>query len=407
VSGRASPVGRPEPSPVEATGIPSCPVCSAAPELHFHSQASVPAHSCVLLESAEDAARFPTGAIDLALCASCGCIWNTAFDRALVRYDEDYEDTQACSPHFRSFARALAGELVERYGIVGKRVVEIGCGKGDFLRLLCELGANRGVGIDPAVEPERTLQPELVELVAGRYPGSHGDVTADLFVCRHTLEHLPDAAALVAAMALGARQSGGALVYVEVPDVARILEEGAFWDVYYEHCCYFGAASLERLAQGAGLLSLDLRTGYDGQYLLLFARPAPAVKAAVVPPGEIERIDAAARRFSHRYEKEADRWNTFLEKMRREGRRVALWGSGSKAVAFLGAVDGTDVVESVVDINPRKQGNYMARVPHRIVAPEHLLDSRPDVVIAMNPVYLDEIGKRLSSLGLDPELLAL
>ena len=37
-------------------------------------------------------------------------------------------------------------------------LLEIGCGKGEFLHLLCEGGRNRGIGIDPAyVERERPL----------------------------------------------------------------------------------------------------------------------------------------------------------------------------------------------------------------------------------------------------------
>jgi hypothetical protein len=31
-------------------------------------------------------------------------------------------------------------------------------------------------------------------------------------------------------------------VLFELPDVLRVLEEVAFWDVYYEHCSYFTPA---------------------------------------------------------------------------------------------------------------------------------------------------------------------
>src|SRR3712207_6943984 len=29
------------------------------------------------------------------------------------------------------------------------------------------------------------------------------------------------------------------VVAIEVPDTLRVLTEGAFWDLYYEHCSYF------------------------------------------------------------------------------------------------------------------------------------------------------------------------
>ena len=100
-------------------------------------------------------------------------------------------------------------------------------------------------------------------------------------------------------------------------------------------------------------------------------------------------------------------WNARLAALREDGRRAALWGSGSKAVAFLTALEVGEAIECVVDINPRKQGMYMAGTRQRIVPPAFLTDDRPDVVIVMNPVYSDEIRSELLSLGLEPELLSL
>jgi hypothetical protein len=76
-------------------------------------------------------------------------------------------------------------------------------------------------------------------------------------------------------------------------------------------------------------------------------------------------------------------------------------------VAFLTAVDAGDEIDSVVDINARKQGKYMAGVSPRIVGPEHLVEARPEVVIVMNPNYRREIEQQLEQLGLRPELLVL
>jgi hypothetical protein len=91
---------------------------------------------------------------------------------------------------------------------------------------------------------------------------------------------------------------------------------------------------------------------------------------------------------------------------RDRGLRVVLWGSGSKAVAFLHAVDTMNYIEHVVDINPHRQGTFIAGKGQEIVAPEFLREHRPDIVIAMNPVYEQEIGKQLAEMGLTPTLLS-
>jgi hypothetical protein len=83
-----------------------------------------------------------------------------------------------------------------------------------------------------------------------------------------------------------------------------------------------------------------------------------------------------------------------------------IWGSGSKGVSFLTTLGIEAEVEYAVDINPYKHGMYMAGTGQRIVPPEFLREYRPDLVIAMNPVYLAEIGAALESLGVEAELVA-
>jgi len=65
------------------------------------------------------------------------------------------EETQGFSPFFRAWHEGLAQRLIDRYSLRAKKIIEIGCGKGEFLALLCDLGHNRGIGFDPAYVPER------------------------------------------------------------------------------------------------------------------------------------------------------------------------------------------------------------------------------------------------------------
>ena len=126
-----------KPLPAEA-----CPCCGSSDIRIFHRASGVPVNSVLLLPNREEALSFPTGDIDLGFCRSCGFIYNTAFDPALLEYSERYDPTQAFSPTFNQWHKALAEQLIERYALRGKHLIEIGCGKGEFLALLCELGGN-------------------------------------------------------------------------------------------------------------------------------------------------------------------------------------------------------------------------------------------------------------------------
>jgi hypothetical protein len=91
------------------------------------------------------------------------------------------------------------------------------------------------------------------------------------------------------------------------------------------------------------------------------------------------------------------------------GGRVVLWGSGSKAVAFLSAIgDARRHIQYLVDINPHRWGKFVPGTVKQIVGPEFLTQYRPDLVIAMNPVYRQEIMADLRRLGCSKaKLLAL
>ena len=91
---------------------------------------------------------------------------------------------------------------------------------------------------------------------------------------------------------------------------------------------------------------------------------------------------------------------------RANNQRVVLWGGGSKAVAFLTTLGIRDEIQYAVDINPHKHGAYLAGTGQEVVAPAFLRSYRPDLVIIMNPVYVDEITRDLAAMGLQPEIVA-
>src|SRR3546814_14186847 len=89
------------------------------------------------------------------------------------------------------------------------------------------------------------------------------------------------------------------VVVFQVHNATRIVDEGAFGDVYYEHGSYFSASALERLFRAAGFAVLDLWTGYDDQYLMIAAEPDRG-RAAPAGEGEadLERTAARVRGFA-------------------------------------------------------------------------------------------------------------
>ena len=90
-------------------------------------------------------------------------------------------------------------------------------------------------------------------------------------VCRHTLEHVHHVAEFLREVRAGLERTEGGIALFEVPDAWRVLEEGAFWDLYYEHCSYFTPGSLARAFRSAGLAPMRLERTFDDQYLFITA----------------------------------------------------------------------------------------------------------------------------------------
>lgn len=383
-------------------GASRCHSCGSSDLRTFYEVSRIPVHSTLLMDSPGEAQSYPKGDLQLGFCRACGFVQNNLFDPHVHEYSIRCEESQGFSPRFNQFLEELTQGVIDRYGVRGKTVLEIGCGKGDWLELVCKLGGNRGIGIDPGIIPERQQESEAagrLQFIRDLYSEKYADLKADVIACRHTLEHIHETQAFMQLVRRSIGDRKDVLVFFELPDVKRVLEEAAFWDVYYEHCSYFSLGSLARLFRACDFEVLDLWTGFADQYLLITARPGRG--AGKTFPGEDDM--AVLERGVDHYERTVRalraRWQKALAAYKAEGKRVVVWGSSSKGTAFLTTLGVTDEVGYVVDINPFRQKKFMPGTGHEIVGPERMVEYRPDVAVIMNPIYTEEIGAQLRSLG--------
>jgi SAM-dependent methyltransferase len=386
---------------------PTCPNCLAGKLETFHTARRVPTNSCILLGTRQEALAYPTGDIALGFCAACGFVSNTAFDARLTEYSGRYEETQGFSPTFQRFHRDLADRVIARFRLKDRDILEIGCGKGEFLLLLCEDGRNRGVGYDPGYRADRFAPApgQNVRFVADFYTEKCTDTAADFVCCKMTLEHIPATLEFMRNVR-AAQGDRRAEIFFMIPEAQRILRDCAFEDVYYEHCSYFSPHSLERLFRAAGFFPTAIGFEYADQYLTIAAHTHGGGGEALSPARDLDELAAWVAAFPGRFSRQLEFWRARFADLSARGQTAVIWGSGSKGVSFLTTLGLTDQVAAAVDINPHRQGYFMPGTGHRIVGPADLVALKPDVVIVMNPIYRDEIAGDLAKLGLSPRLLA-
>lgn len=398
--------------PVPTPGPTGCPVCGSVELLAFVSRLQVPVHQNRVFETREQARGAVRGDLDMRVCRACGFVFNRCFDPGRLEYEQDYDNTQSHSAVFDAYLDQRVAELVQQDGVRDAQVVEVGCGKGHFLRKLVAYpgSGNRGLGFDPSHRGPLSELDDRLRFEHRFYDAQCARIPADVVVCRHVIEHVADPLALLRAVRGALRERPQARVFFETPCVAWILRHQVVWDFFYEHCSLFSAASLQRAFACTGFEVLQVRHVFGGQYLWLEARPASTVEQARIG-GQVDADAAAgdmvdlAQSFRVGEQSLLRQWAQALDRWHADG-PVALWGAGAKGVTFAHLLDPQQHrIDCLVDINPAKQGGHVAGSGHAIVPPSELLRRGVAHVVLMNPNYRQEVQATLDRLGCTARLI--
>ncbi len=383
-----------------------CDACGQAELITFADLGEIPVLCGVHWSDAAQAAASPVGRMVLAYCPNCAYVRNGAFDPAMMVYDTTMDTNLHHSPAFREFSGQLVKHLA-RYVGAGQRVLDVGCGQGEFLRELCHETGAHGVGYDAMYAGTTGPDPSGAVFHCGLAPRGAALAEFDLFTSRHWFEHLDDPYEFLVDL----RQRAGtrpAYGYLEVPDASYDLAT-AGWEVIYPHVSYFDGSALRHIVERAGWRVEESGTWFQGmfRYIVVSANTDGAGVGVASPAEQADRGRqlTAIRGFADRHRAERDGWRARIAALAENGDRPVLWGAGSRGVQFLTLADPDRRLFGVVDVNPRKWGRFLPVTAHRVDAPDTLRELKPATVIITNPAYRDEIATELARLGVPANLL--
>jgi SAM-dependent methyltransferase len=326
-----------------------------------------------MFETAQAARECTRGDVVLVQDLGTGFVFNRAFDPDLMRYDADYQNEQGHSGVFRQHLQSVS-QVVARH-LRDQTLIEVGCGKGHFLEQLQRDGFSI-TGLDPTYEGDNpAIRREYFTPATG--------LRADGLILRHVLEHVRDPVAFLAQ--LRDANGGGGKIYIEVPCLDWIAQHRAWFDLFYEHVNYFRLDDFERMF---GIVHEAGRT-FGEQYLYVMADLATvrtpeqrSVWPFEFPTGFLDAVHANALRLKRKAGSDDG------------AARAAIWGGASKGVIFALFMERAGAkIDLVVDINPAKQGKYIAATGLRVHSPDEALQRlAPGCdVFVMNRNYLEEI----------------
>lgn len=328
-----------------------------------------------MFHSEADAKNCTKGDMVLVQDLETGLIFNHAFNPELMQYDADYQNEQAVSTVFQAHLNDVAHIINSNFH--NNTLIEVGCGKGYFLEHLQTLGFDI-TGLDPTYEGSN---PKVIKKYFTPAIGLH----ADGIILRHILEHVQDPVTFLANL----RDSNGGKgkIYIEVPCFDWICQHKAWFDVFYEHVNYFRIADFKRMfgrVYEAGHV-------FGGQYQYIVADLASIQRPTCDTSDEFE--------FPHDFLKTVDHYTDKLKTQRIEGKTRELsvvWGGASKGVIFTLFMQRSGAsIDTVIDINPAKQGKFLAGTGIQVSSPDDLTDqvTSETNIFVMNSNYILEIKK--------------
>ncbi len=384
----------------------ACPVCHTASTVEFLHRENVPVHQHSLLSSRQAARSLTRGVLGMRVCEGCGFVFNSQFDPTLLDYGAAYDNTQSCSPAFDRYLDETVRHLIHERDVQGSRIVEVGCGKGTFLRKLVAdpTADNRGVGFDPSYLGAENEFDGRLQFITRFFDGAGLTLAPNVVLCRHVIEHVERPVEFLQTIAAALRATGStsARVFFETPCIEWILRNQVVWDFFYEHCSLFSAASLAATFRRAGFDVRQVTHLFGGQYLWLEANWTRDVQqqagtaGSAAEPGLVPEL---AAQFVAAESAQLAAWTEQAGRLRRQG-RVALWGGGAKGVTFANLVDpAAELISAVVDVNPQKQGKFLPGTGHPLIAPAELDSLGISSALVLNSNYINEIRATLCQAG--------
>jgi len=343
--------------------------------------------------------RYP---LDVAFCAGCALVQILETVPPERLFGADY-------PYFSSFTEALlrhsaanvAARIDERRLDGNSLVVELASNDGYLLQYYRARGIPV-LGIDPAPGPVAAARARGVETLLAFFGrdlamrlAAEGR-RADVIHANNVLAHVADTNGFVAGIGTLLKEDGVAVI--EVPYVKELIEHGEFDTIYHEHLCYFSVTALTRLFERHGLqLSRVEPLAIHGGSLRLFVGKREREDRSVAEYLSLERRAGVDRLeyytgFSAKVARIRSELGTLLNRLRREGARIAGYGAAAKGTILLNFAGlGGETLEFVADRNVHKQGRYIPGVRLPIVAPERILEAQPDYLLILPWNFKEEI----------------
>lgn len=312
--------------------------------------------------------------ISLKQCLNCGLI-QAAGDP--VPYYRDVIRASGVSDEMRAFRNRQYSEWVHENQLAGKKIIEIGCGAGEYMNFMKTAGV-QVYGLEhlkKSVEAACKGGLNVFEgFVENEYYGIP-NAPYDGFYIMNFLEHIPQTGSFLRGICNNLSECSYGLV--EVPNFDMMLKKSLYSEFIQDHLCYFTEETLRNVLENNGFEVLKCKSiWYD--YII----------SAQVKKRSYTDISG----FAEKHMQIKRQMKRFMEDQKSKGNNIAVWGAGHQALANLSLLEMSGYIKFVVDSADFKQNKYTPSTHIPISAPERLKNHEVQMVIIMAAGYSNEVA---------------
>lgn len=383
----------------------ACKLCGSDTTTDFFDLPPVPTQDGIMAQSENAAQQAAKGAINLRFCRKCSFVRNEGYEAEKISFSE-YDFSNDHSPLFNRYINDLSDRLIKHYQLHHKTILDIGCGDGKFLKMICQKGNNKGIGIDPGFDFSNSNGTGQADIRFFRtyYSEEHHTLAPDFIACRLVIDLLDDPAKVLRVIRKNIGNKLSTIVYIEVPNAAYTFGNNIFWNVAYEHSSWYTPESFRFQLEQCGFEVLHVAPCWNDEFLGIEVRPSPDFVEPESPASPaIAHYSKMVETFSTTFQQLMQECDERIQKIREEQIKTIAWGAGARALTFFNMFDLKGDVPYIIDINPNRHNKFLPGSAQQIMAPEYITDYQPELVIITNPTYEEEIKEQISELGIRPE----
>lgn len=311
--------------------------------------------------------------LEIYQCKGCGLV---QLSNNPVAYYREVIRAAAFSKEMKEFRVRQFNAFVKKYSLKRKKAIEIGCGRGEYLRLMKQTGANV-FGLEWSEESVSQCIKKSLKVFQGFVDNGNYQIKEspfDAFFILNFLEHLPDPNSTLRGIYNNLTEEGIGLI--EVPNFDMMLQKKLFSEFTRDHLFYFTKETLKELLTLNGFDVLENKIIWH-DYII-----SATVKKR-------KKLDLSM--FNKHQKIVKNDIKKYLARF--QPKNVAIWGAGHQALAMISLINAADKIKYVIDSAPFKQNKYTPASHIPIVAPASLNSDPVSAIIIMAAGYSDEVVK--------------